>query len=308
MAKVSHTDLRRHWLFPVCVSFLVAASVPASSSRAGNTQEQIAVATTDGRLVLVDSAGHRLVTLSKRAGKAVSNWAPAWSPDGEWLAFVRSTNGRRSFHVYVMRADGSGVRQLTRGRFDESPAWSPDGQWIAYTSMGGIRIVHPNGSGSRAVRGTGITRAHYSEPYASLPSWTPRGRLSYSFHPEAQADQPASCRRASAHCGWVFVCDRDGRHRAPVLRGRDAHWSLDGSKIVFTPSDGGVATLSGGKRHLLGRGYKASWSPDGTHIVYARLGMTAAGDAIWVMGANGRNAHRIMNGAGDSAWRPAIAP
>lgn len=243
--------------------------------------------------------------LSKRAGKGVSEWAPAWSPDGKWLAFVRSTNGRRSFHVYVMRADGSGVRQLTRGRFDESPAWSPDGQWVAYTSMGGIRIVHPNGSGSRAVRGTGITTAHYSEPYASLPSWTPRGRLSYSFHPEAQADQPASCRRTSAHCGWVFVCDRDGRHRAPVLRGRDAHWSLDDSKIVFTPSDGGVATLSGGKRHLLGRGYKANWSPDGTHIVYARLGMTAAGDAIWIMNANGRNAHRIMNGASDPAWRPA---
>jgi Tol biopolymer transport system component len=257
---------------------------------------------------LVDSGGHRLAALSRRTRRGVSDWAPAWSPDGEWLAFARSTNGRRSFQVYVMRADGSGVRKITHGRFDESPAWSPDGQWIAYTSTGGIRIVHPNGSGSRAVRGTGITAAHYSEPYATLPSWTPGGRLSYSFHPEVSSDWPTSCRRASTHCGWVFSSDRDGRHRTPVLRGRDAHWSGDGRMIVFTPSDGGVAVRTGGRRRLLGRGYKANWSPDGTRIVYARLGMTAAGDAIWIMDADGRNAHRIMNGASDPAWRPTVAP
>lgn len=289
-------EMRR--LLFVFVVVLAGACVAATATQAGDTPQQVAVATTSGRIVLVDSAGHRLATLSKRVGRGVSDWAPAWSPDGKSLAFVRSTNGRRSFHVYVMRADGTGVRQITRGRFDESPAWSPDGQWIAYTSTGGIRVVHPNGTGSRAVRGTGTT----------LPSWTPGGRLSYSFHPELRSDSPTSCRRASAHCGWVFVCDRDGRHRAPVLRGRDAHWSLDGRKIVFTPSNGGVAILSGGKRRLLGRGYKANWSPDGTHIVYARLGMTAAGDAIWIMDANGRNAHRIMNGASDPAWRPTMTP
>jgi Tol biopolymer transport system component len=287
---------------------LVAASAAATGPQAAATRGQIAVATTSGRIVLVDSTGRRLATLSKAAGRAVSDWAPAWSPDGRWLAFVRSTNGRRSFHVFVMRADGSGVRQLTRGRFDESPAWSPDGQWIAYTSAGGIRIVHPNGKGSRPVRGTGVTVAHYSEPYATLPSWTPRGRLTFSFHPEVSSDWPASCRRADARCGWVFASDLDGRHRTPVLRGRDAHWSLDGRTIVFTPPNGGVTILANGKRHSLGRGYKANWSPDATKIVYARLGRTAAGDAIWIMDANGRNPHRIMDGASDPAWRPPIAP
>jgi Tol biopolymer transport system component len=287
-----------------CVSLLlttpVAAGIRQTTPPAG---DEIAVATTSGRIVLIDATGHRLSTLSRSAGHGVSNWAPAWSPDGRWLAFARSTDGRRSFHVYVMRANGTGVRQITHGRYDESPAWSPDGRWIAYVTMGGLRIVHPNGQGSRAVRGTGITGADYTLTYGGSPSWTPWGRLSYSFHEETSSDWPASCRVAGAHCGWVVTTDRDGRHRRPVLRGRDAHWSLEGRMIVFTPTNGGVATLVGGKRHFLGRGYRANWSPDGSQIVYARLG-TAAGDAIWIMDANGRNAHRVTNGATDPAWRP----
>ena len=283
---------------------LLAATAASAAPQTPPSGEQIAVAATSGRLLLIDSSGHRLATLSKRTDPGISDWAPAWSPDGKWLAFARSTDRRRSFHVFVMRADGTGVRQLTHGRFDESPAWSPDGRSIAYASAGGIRIVHPNGQGSRLVRGTGITTRRYSTPYAAMPSWTLRGRLSYAFHPEVSQDWPASCRVAGARCGWVLVSDPDGSHRSPVFRGRDAHWSPDARTIVFTPSNGGVAILSGGKRHVLGRGYLANWSADGTRIVYARMGLGSAGDAIWIMNANGRNAHRITSSASDPAWRP----
>lgn len=291
-------------LLLVCASILLAPSAAAAAPQHQQVGEQIAVATTSGRIVLIDGSGHKLATLSKRSGRLVSDWAPAWSPDGEWLAFARSTDGRRSFHLYVMRADGSGVRQLTHGRFDESPAWSPDGRWIAYVSTSGIKIVHPNGRGTRSIRGTGRVGSHFTDIYGTLPSWTPRGRLSYSFHPEMPSDWPASCRTASARCGWVVTTDINGRNRRPVLHGRDAHWSADGRAIVFTPPNGGVATLTGGKRRFLGRGYKANWSPDATQIIYARLGRTAAGDTIWSMNSNGRGAHRIMNGVSDPAWRP----
>ena len=45
---------------------------------------------------------------------------PSWSPDGRKIAFERDLD------IYVMNADGSGRRNLTRGASRESqPGWSP---------------------------------------------------------------------------------------------------------------------------------------------------------------------------------------
>lgn len=62
---------------------------------------------------------------------------PVWSPDGQWLAFVSARRGFKdeSIHadanqpygeIFVMRADGSEVRQLTDDRYEEGVlAWLP---------------------------------------------------------------------------------------------------------------------------------------------------------------------------------------
>ena len=62
----------------------------------------------------------------------------AWSPDGEWIAFTSARGGFKdeaALHpgnpqpygdIYVMRADGSDVRQLTDTPFEEGTvAWAP---------------------------------------------------------------------------------------------------------------------------------------------------------------------------------------
>ena len=58
---------------------------------------------------------------------------PALSPDGQWVAFSLPVG--RSFHLYMMRTDGSELTQLTDERsVDVQPTWSTDGKWIVFTS------------------------------------------------------------------------------------------------------------------------------------------------------------------------------
>jgi len=57
---------------------------------------------------------------------------PAWSPDGRTLAISRGeATGDR--HIFLVGADGTGLRQLTSGPGVASwPAWSQDGNSIAF--------------------------------------------------------------------------------------------------------------------------------------------------------------------------------
>jgi Tol biopolymer transport system component len=77
--------------------------------------------------------------------------SPSPSPDGSWLVF-NSLPPR--MEIFVSRADGTGIRQLTNDRVRNRYAtWSPDGHQIAFLSNrdGGLQIwsIKPDGSGLR---------------------------------------------------------------------------------------------------------------------------------------------------------------
>ncbi len=61
--------------------------------------------------------------------------SPAWSPDGQWLAYVSFENRRSA--IYVQQVS-SGQRRLVSGRvgINGAPAWSPDGKKLVVT-LGG---------------------------------------------------------------------------------------------------------------------------------------------------------------------------
>jgi len=91
-------------------------------------------------LWLIDPVDQTQVNLSG-TDSLVEDGAPAWSPDGMWLAFRRkeftgptATPGKQ---IWLMRADGSEATALTAdAAFDfGSPLWSPDGRYLLFHKL-----------------------------------------------------------------------------------------------------------------------------------------------------------------------------
>jgi TolB protein len=55
-----------------------------------------------------------------------------WSPDGKTIAFAMQVDKPNQYEIFLMGADGSNVRQLTRGLagIGGSLDWSPDGRYL----------------------------------------------------------------------------------------------------------------------------------------------------------------------------------
>lgn len=156
------------------------------------------------------------------------DYMPTWSPDGARLAFASSRTGDHD--VYVVNADGTGLRQLTADpspatHRDYAPAWSPDGSRIAFTSDrdGTMQLwtMRPDGSDPRQVTAGATTRAYE-------PSWSPDGtRLVF--------------RRVSnvggAAATQLAIVNRDGSGLVELpLSGTEnwPSWSPDGTRIAFS--------------------------------------------------------------------------
>jgi TolB protein len=118
-------------------------------------------------LSLIDANGSHRRTLPHTEGGEY----PSWSPDGTSIAFNSNLSGD---HVmYIARADGSKVVELTRSGEGWQVAWSPDGRSILFTShrdhldnYTDVYVMRPDGSGVRR-----LTRNR-----AYTPAWSPDGR------------------------------------------------------------------------------------------------------------------------------------
>ena len=199
------------------------------------------------------------------------SYAPAWSPDGSRLAFVSDTGAPLSWFgskrdVWIVNADGSGLRDLSRGKVDDGPgAWSPDGSRLAFIGSdpetGGVmQIVDP---GSRALRTFAVPGAEGGD----IVTWSPDGRqLLYSTsrgphlvnadggddHPlldpdNAYAQQPQLSPDgkliafARVDSLWTMDALGQNQHEVAHFNGRfvdDLSWAPDGSSLAVRVQPG----------------------------------------------------------------------
>jgi Tol biopolymer transport system component len=235
----------------------------------------------NGAIYVVSSTGSRRRLTSMTS----SNDAAAWSPDHRLIAFSRRNPGvGNGYDIYVMRANGSGVRRVTRsGNVAVDPAWSPDGRRIVYranTPDGqnfDLYIVNANGSGRRRVTSNPDNIGSLS------PAWSPNGaRIAFE---RAYQDHPLGT-------GIYTISPTGKRLKRVAIGGIDPSWSPDGKWIAFGLDAGRgwevkVVNSNGGRPRRLAAGLDPSWSPDGEQIAFVR------NDSIAVMNANGSDVDTV---------------
>ncbi len=95
------------------------------------------------QLFVIDVARGKLKQIT--TGKCTS-WQPAWSPDGQRIAFSRSRSGpldAHQFDIWTIAADGGDAQQVTDSVPTAAwPAWSPDGQTIALYGSANVADLH----------------------------------------------------------------------------------------------------------------------------------------------------------------------
>jgi DNA-binding SARP family transcriptional activator len=109
------------------------------------------------------------VPLDTSATRSVEDEA-AWSPDGSRIAWVARVGSGHQREVFVSRADGAGVMNLTDNPAEDyHVAWSPDGNLLAFTSdRDGNPDLYAVEFGGAAPRVWRLTNAPGDEDFASF--------------------------------------------------------------------------------------------------------------------------------------------
>jgi Tol biopolymer transport system component len=192
---------------------------------------------------------------------------PAWSPNGEQIAFASTRNGSPA--IYVMNADGSGTKLLGTAPGGAShPSWSPDGKQIVFGGANhkGLYVMNADGGP--------VHRIGRDSAKVAFPAWSPKGNLIAFARTEPNTPVTEL---------WVIHPDGSGLRRVTSLASTVASpsWAPDGKRLAFAAPVRGQYELY--MTNLDGSGLKRltasaaedidpAWSPDGKLIAFSRDG------------------------------------
>ena len=177
------------------------------------------------------SSGRRTAVATTGQGL---DFTPAFSPDGQTLAFSRATEEGTDLYTLNVK-DNCCLRRLTVGRLYDnlSPTFSPDGQRIAFVStrpgLPQIYVMAADGTDQQlfAPFDYGVTGS------SNAPEWSRDGQ-SVAFH------------RDVAGTLQVFVLDvrtRTVRQLTSVGRNEDPTWAPDSRHLAFVSDRSGYRQL-----------------------------------------------------------------
>jgi Tol biopolymer transport system component/DNA-binding winged helix-turn-helix (wHTH) protein len=227
---------------------------------------------------------------------------PAFSPDGNRVAFRREGSVPGSSGIWIKEVGGEELIQLSSNSTDCCPAWSPDGQSLAFSRLADQRRaiieVPAVGGPLREVFATDLLPEH------GELDWSPDGHtLAYVA-------------RGTLGSSAVFLLSLETRtaRQLTTPTALDQDWgprfSPDGSRIAFvrvrnimvmTPEGGEVLRLTRESSRVMG---PPAWTPDGQAIVFASI--DGEGPSLRKIPISGGATTRIRE-AGNFAWSPAIS-
>ena len=124
---------------------LVDMPYPAGREWQHETRHRLGyMAVPGGQLLVVGglSLDGKVRRLMPQAPLHGSFWRPDLSFDGRRVLFCFKPHNEKSFHIYEINLDGTGLRQLTSGIFDDfDPVYLPDGKHYAFSSTRGHTYV-----------------------------------------------------------------------------------------------------------------------------------------------------------------------
>jgi TolB protein len=252
----------------------------------------------------------------------------SWAPDGHRFAFTLDRGrgrGRLSSptDIYVIDANGSRLRRLTRSGAAFAPVWAPDGSAIVYAQRErdetlpfrtSLWIMRSDGSGKRR-----LLPARSGQ--IDVPgSWTPDGRLlaftrarfgraTLSFRNSIVTVRPDASRlRTLVQNAADPAYSPDGRRLAYVSQ-RDRNGRLSYGDSAFFANELYVAAADGSRPRRITRtgGLNErvpAWSPDSQKVAFQRGRVTDNAEAteVLIVGAGGGSARPVLSDRTLRTW------